>query len=75
MRKATPAQKRLKSVRYQTTAAIMAAGRKKRRTFAMTIMMMSPMTKRIRSKMASNSNPKPRGGSSGVESTSFRFLS
>ena len=52
MRKATPAQKRLKSVRYQTTAAIMAAGRKKRSTFAMTIMMMSPMTKRIRSKMA-----------------------
>jgi len=73
IRKATPAQKKLPE-RNHTTIAIMADGKKKSRTLAITIIMMRPMIKRINRAITSNSNPKPRGGSSCIESTSSRFL-
>jgi len=57
IKKATPAQNQL-SVRSLTTMAIMAAGRKKRRTLAMTMIMIKPITKRINSAMTSNTNGK-----------------
>jgi len=60
IRKATPAQNQL-SVRNQTTMAIMAAGRKKRRTLAMTMIMIKPITKRINNAMISKSG-KPKFG-------------
>lgn len=52
IKNATPAQNQL-SVRNQTTMAIMAAGRKKRRTLAMTMIMIKPITKKINSAMTS----------------------
>jgi len=61
IKKATPAQNQL-SVRNQTTMAIMAAGRKKSRTLAMTMIMIKPITKRINSAMISNRSGKPKFG-------------
>ncbi len=59
IRKTTPAQNKL-PVRSQTTIAIMAAGRKKRRTLAITTIMIRPTTKRNSSTITSNSSGKPR---------------
>jgi hypothetical protein len=69
IKKATPAQNQL-SVRSQTTMAIMPAGRKKRRTLAMTMIMIKPITKRINSAMTSNTNGKLGRGSRGAIDTS-----
>jgi hypothetical protein len=55
IKKATPAQNQL-PVRNHTTRAIMAAGRKKRRTLAITTIMIMPMSRRISSAMISNMN-------------------
>lgn len=63
-KKATPAQNPL-PVSNQTTMAIMAAGRKKRTTLAITTIMMMPMTKRISNMNTSNNNGKPREETSG----------
>jgi len=60
-RKATPAQNRL-PLRSQTTNAMMAAGRKKNRTFAIIMIMTMPMISRISSTISSNANPMPRDG-------------
>jgi len=60
IRNATPAQNQL-SVRNPTTTAIIAAGRKKRRTLAITTIMMRPITKRINNAMTSKTNGKPIG--------------
>jgi hypothetical protein len=65
IKKATPAQSQL-PVSTQTTMAIMAAGRKKRRTLTITTIMMRPMTKRISKAMISNSNGKPGRGKSAI---------
>jgi len=68
IKKATPAQNQL-SVRNQTTMAIMAAGKKKRRTLAMTMIMMRPIARRISSAMISKRKGKPgrlRGGAIGT---------
>jgi len=57
IKKTNPAQNKL-SVKNQTTTAIMTAGRKKRRTLAITTIMGRPITKRIGSAMTSNSSGK-----------------
>jgi len=65
IKNATPAQNQL-SVRNQTTMAIMAAGRKKRRTLAITMIMIKPITKKINSAMTSNRNGKVGRGRGGI---------
>jgi len=69
IKKATPAQNQL-SVRSLTTMAIMAAGRKKMRTLAITMIMIKPITKRMRSAMTSNRNGKVGRGIGGAIDTS-----
>jgi len=61
IKKATPAQSQL-PVRNQTTMAIMAAGKKKRRTLAKAMIMIRPITKKINSTIISNRDSKPRRG-------------
>jgi len=56
-RKATPAQDSF-PVRSHTTKAMMAAGRKKNKTFAINTMMMNPMNKRNKSKIHSKDKGK-----------------
>jgi len=76
IRKATPAQSQL-PVRNQTTIAMMAAGRKKRKTLAITTITMTPITKRSRSKMTSNSSGRlgrGKGGDIGETFNKFTFL-
>jgi len=55
----------------------MAAGRKKSRTLAITTIMMSPITKRINSKMTSNTSGKPigRGNGGGKDKSPDRAIS
>lgn len=72
--KATPAQKRLKSVRYQTTAAIITAGRKNSKTLATTMIMMTPMMKRNSSIKTSARNGKPKAGKSGISSAFYKIF-
>jgi hypothetical protein len=65
IKKATPAQNQL-PVRRPTTMAIMAAGRKKKRTLTITTIMMRPMIRRMSSAMISNSNGRPGRGKSAM---------
>lgn len=66
IRKATPAQNQL-PVRNQTTTAIMTAGRKKRSILAITMIMMTPMSRRSSSAITSKRNPKLGRGKGGVK--------
>jgi len=76
IKKATPAQNQL-PLRNQTTMAIMAAGKKKSRTLAITMIMIKPITRRISSAMTSKRKGKPgrlRGGGIGTSpSTKLTF--
>jgi len=65
IKKATPPQNRL-PLRNQTTMAIMAAGKKKSRTLAITMIMMMPITTRNNSAMSSKSGGKPGRGIGGA---------
>ncbi len=72
--KAIPAQNRLKPVKYQTTAAIITAGKKNSRTLTTTMMMTSPMISSTISIKRSAKNGKPRDGKSAIRRASYKVI-
>jgi len=71
IKKAIPAQNQL-PVRNHTTMAIMAAGKKKSRTLAITMIMIKPITKRSSSAITSKRNPKLGTGKGGGIGTTLQ---
>lgn len=72
--KATPAQNKLKSVKYQTTAAIITAGKKNSRTLTTTMIITNPMMRSTMSIKRSAKNGKPRDGKSAIRRASYKVI-